>query len=113
MSQFERDLRESLKRREPPPGFAERVLAHTFATEKPGFFGWRGLVAVAAMVMLLVGGGFYIQEQRRQAELQAQNEQKKEQLMASLRIAGAKLRFVEERLGAIRDRTINFRREQE
>jgi hypothetical protein len=109
MSQFERDLKETLKRREPPPFLAERILAHTFASEKPGFFGWRGL-AVAAMVILMIGGGaFFLQEQRRQVE----NEQKKEQLMAGLRIAGSKLRLVEERLDAIRERTINLRKEQE
>lgn len=109
MSQFERDLKESLKRREPPPGFAERVLAHTYATEKPGFFGWRGLVAVAALVLVMVGGGLFVQEQRRQAEA----EQKKEHLMAALRITGSKLRLVEERLDAIRQRLNNIDLKQE
>jgi hypothetical protein len=110
MSQFERDLKESLKRREPPPGFAERVLAHTYATEKPGFWGWRGLVAVAALVLVMVSGGaFVVQEQRRQAAA----EQNKEQLMAALRITGSKLRLVEERLDAIRQRTINLGLRQE
>jgi uncharacterized protein HemX len=113
MSQFERDLKESLKRREPPPGFAERVLAHTYATEKPGFFGWRGLVAVAALVLLMVGGGFFVQEQRRQAQAKEMAEQKKEQLMAALRITGSKLRLVEQRLDAIRQRTINIGLKQE
>jgi hypothetical protein len=109
MSQFERDLKESLKRREPPPGFAERVLAHTYATEKPGFFGWR-MLAVAALVLLMVGGGaFVVQEQRHQAAA----EQNKEQLMAALRITGSKLRRVEERLDAIRERTINLGLRQE
>ena len=110
MSQFERDLKESLKRREPPPGFAERVLAHTYATEKPGFWGWRGLVAVAALVLVMVGGGaFFVQEQRRQAAA----EQKKQQLMAALRITGSKLRLVDERLSAIRQRIINIDLKQE
>lgn len=110
MSQFERDLKESLKRREPPAGFAERVLAHTYATEKPGFWGWRGLVAVAALVLVMVGGGaFFVQEQRRQAEA----EQKKEQLMAALRITGSKLRLVDERLSAIRKRLNNLDLKQE
>jgi hypothetical protein len=110
MSQFERDLKESLKRREPPPGFAERVLAHTYATEKPGFWGWRGLVAVAALALVMVGGGvFFVQEQRRQAEA----EQKKEQLMAALRITGSKLRLVDERLSAIRERLNNIDLKQE
>jgi anti-sigma-K factor RskA len=110
MSQFERDLKETLKRREPPPGFAERVLAHTYASEKPGFWGWRGLVAVAALVLVMVGGGaFFVQEQRRQAEA----DQKKEQLMAALRITGSKLRLVDERLSAIRERLNNIDLKQE
>ena len=33
MSQFERDLRESLRRREAPEGFAEKVLARTRASD--------------------------------------------------------------------------------
>jgi hypothetical protein len=114
MSQFERDLKETLKRREPPPGFAERVLAHTYATEKPGFWGWRGLVAVAALVLVMVGGGaFFVQEQRRQAQAEEMAEQKKEQLMAALRITGSKLRLVDERLSAIRERLNNLDLKQE
>ena len=111
MSQFERDLRESLKRREPPAGFANKVIARAHATDKRSAWGWSWQwAAAAALVLLIVGGGaFSVREQRRQTE----NERKKEQLMASLRIAGSKLRFVEERLDAIRQRTISLRTEQE
>jgi hypothetical protein len=111
MSRFERELSESLKRKEPPAGFANKVIARAHATDKRSGWGWSWKwAAAAALVMVIVGGGvFSIREQRRQAE----NEQKKEQLMAALRITGSKLRFVEERLAAIRERTINLRMEQE
>lgn len=107
MNPFERDLSESLKRREPPEGFAERVLAHTFATEKPGFSGWRW-VAVAALVVLMAGGVALVREQRRQAE----GEKAKEQLMVGLRITGSKLLRVQEKLSEIQQRTIDLHLEQ-
>jgi hypothetical protein len=107
MNRFERELKESLKRREPPPGFAERILAHTFATEKPGFTGWQRL-AVAALVLLMVGGVALVREQRRQAE----SERSKQQLMVALRITGSKLRSVQEKLSAIQQRAIELQLQQ-
>jgi hypothetical protein len=99
MNPFERELSESLKRREPPPGFAERVLAHTFATEKPGFSGWRWL-AVAALVVLMAGGGAVVREQRRADE----GERQKQQLIVALQITSSKLSRVQERLSVIQQR---------
>jgi anti-sigma-K factor RskA len=107
MNRLERELKESLKRREPPPGLAERVLAHTFATEKPGFSGWRWL-AVAAMVVLMVGGVALVREHRRQAE----GERTKQQLMVALRITGSKLRSVQEKLSVIQQRAIELQLQQ-
>src|SRR5436190_4030187 len=104
MNRFERDLSESLKRREPPPGFAERILAHTFATEKPGFSGWQWL-AVAALVVLLVGGVAVVREQRRQAEI----ERNRQQLIVALQITSSKLNRVQERLSVIQQRIIELR----
>ena len=109
MSRFERDLRESLKRREPPEGFAESVIARARATDRPGkfspFLRW---VAVAAMVVLMVGGIALVREQRRQAE----NERKKEQLIAALQIMGSKLRLAQEKISVIQQRTIELHLEQ-
>jgi anti-sigma-K factor RskA len=107
MNRFERELKESLKRREPPPGFAERVLAHTFATEKPGFSGWRW-VAVAAMVLLVMGGIALVREQRRQAE----DELRKQQLIVALQITSSKLNRVQERLSSIQQRINALQLEQ-
>ena len=78
MNQVERDLRESLRRRQPPPGFADRVLARTRQAE-PRRISWAWLAA-AAMVLLMIGGIGFVREQRRQAE----GEKAKQQLMAGL-----------------------------
>jgi len=101
MSQFERDLRESLRRREPPAGFAAKVLARTRESESRPIFSWRW-VAVAALVVVMVSGTMFIREQQQQAE----REKAKEQLMVALRITGSKLMEVQARLNKIQDRLV-------
>jgi hypothetical protein len=103
MNQFERDLRESLRRREPPADFAAKVLARTRDTEVRSVFSWRWL-AIAALVVLMVGGTLFIQEQQRQVE----NERAKEQLMVALRITGSKVKEVQGRLNAIQQRMVRL-----
>lgn len=106
MSQFERDLRESLRHRQPPPGFAEDVLERARRSEVRGTFGrW---LAVAALVVVMIGGGALIREQHRQAE----GEQAKEQLLAGLRITGTKLRAMQERVAAIQQRAVQPQSDQ-
>jgi len=103
MNQIERDLREALRRREAPPGFAERVLAKTRQPGARGHWGhsWVWLAA-AALVLLMIGSIGVVREQRRQAE----GERAKEQLMVGLRITGAKLRDVQDRLATIQQRAL-------
>ena len=103
MNQFERDLRESLRRRDPPGDFAAKVLARTRETESRSVFSWRWL-AVAALVLVMIGGTLFIQEQQRQVE----NERAKEQLMVALRITGTKVKEVQDRLNAIQDRIVRL-----
>jgi len=100
MSQFERDLREALRHREPPSGFADKVLARscesvTRHTARP----W---LAVAAALVLVMGGVIFVQQQRQHAE----DEKAKEQLMVALRITGSKLRNVQARLSTIQQRAV-------
>jgi hypothetical protein len=106
MNQVERDLRESLRRREAPPGFAWRVLARTRKAEAPRT-SWVWLAA-AALVLLMIGGVGLVREQRRQAE----GEKAKQQLMAGLRITGLKLTEVQSRLARIQQRAVQPRSEQ-
>ena len=98
MNQVERDLRESMHRRQPPPDFAERVLAKARQSESrwtPG--AW---LAAAALIVLMIGGGAFLQIQHERAE----SAKAKEQLMVALRITGTKLRDVQERLIRIKQR---------
>jgi uncharacterized protein HemX len=105
MSQFDRDLRESLRRREPPPGFAEKVLSMSRTSrESETRHTARPWLAAAAAVVLMIGGGIFIEQQRQQAEDEKAKEQAKEQLMVALRITGSKLRNVQERLSTIQQR---------
>jgi len=106
MNQVERDLRESLRRRQPPPGFAAKVLARTRQFE-PRRTSWMWLGA-AALVLLMIGGISFLQEQRRQAE----GEKAKQQLLAGLRITGSKLIEVKSRLARIQQRAVQPRSEQ-
>jgi hypothetical protein len=106
MNQVERDLRESLSQRQPPPGFAERVFARTRRLE-PRRTSWVWLAA-AALVLLMIGGVGFLQEQRRQAE----GEKAKEQLMAGLRITGSKFNEVKIRLARIQQHALELRSKQ-
>ena len=105
MSQFERDLRESMRRSEFPVDFAEKVLAQTSRSRVPRVLSWQWL-AVAASVALMIGGmiagKLLIQEQRRKAE----GEQAKEQLMVAFRITGSKVRDIQARLDSMQKRVV-------
>lgn len=107
MSQFERDLREALRRREPRPGFAEDVLARARQAKEPQHWSWRWL-AVAAVMLVMIGGFVVMREQQRRAE----GEKAKQQLMVALRITGTKLRSVQERVAAVQQRAIRFNSDQ-
>jgi hypothetical protein len=107
MSPFERDVRETLRRRPPPPGFASRVLARTREIDERDEAlslwksPWRWAAAVALLVML-VGGISLYQEHQRQLEA----EKSKQQLMLALRITGSKIYLIQERLSEIQRKTI-------
>lgn len=56
---IESELKELLQRREPPPGFAERVMArrHESRPQQPAVrrYAWRALAA-AALIAITIGG---------------------------------------------------------
>jgi hypothetical protein len=88
---FETQLRAALQRRDPPPGFAERVLAQTQPRKSPNRV-W-AMLAIAAM---LTGGIFvYRDYQERRAE------EAREQALTALRITAEKLDLVREKLNQI------------
>ncbi len=79
MDRFEEQLRQALRRTEPPPGFAERVLERA-AAEAEGRSWWRRFaevlrmpgrrwaVAALAGVVILAGVGYEREMRRRQGE---------------------------------------------
>jgi len=100
MSRFEDELRQALRRREPPAGFAERVLARVRARQRqprrPSLLHWRWLAPVAALLVLAVGLHFLEERRRRQ-----EGERAKQQVLLALKLAGSKLRLAQERVQAV------------
>ena len=90
MSRLDDELKIALGREEPPPGFAERVLAgaHHRRSARPW---WPA--AIAATVLLAAGVEF--EHQRR---LRAEGERARQQVMLALQITGRKLQFIKEKI---------------
>lgn len=94
---LEEQLKLALQRKEPPPGFRDRVLATcdagspTRAVRRVGEPALHRRLAAAALLTLLIGGttAHYI-EQRREGE------RAKEQVLLALRITSHKLRDTRE-----------------
>lgn len=96
MNAFDDELRKALRRRKPPEDFPEKVLARLRQKQahRPvaSFRAW--IAAAAAAVMLMTVGIPAYREHARQVE----GERAKEQLMQALRMTGATLRSVQERV---------------
>ena len=117
MSNFEQDLRDALQRREPPPGFAGKVLARAREIDersesRAGWkWAWRWVTA-AAIVVMLVGGVSMYQSHRRQLEAAKSAEKSKQELMVALRITSSKLQLVQEKLSEIQNKKIELHIQQ-
>lgn len=93
------ELRDALRRVDPPAGFADRVIerASRHPTSRPSAASSRQgppvvRWAIAAALVAAVGGGaWYRTEERRRQE----GEEAKRQVLLSLSIAGNKLRSIE------------------
>ncbi len=103
MKRLDDELRDALRREEPPAGFAERVLAaagerpRTAMSEPPPLAErWRiGGWMAAAAVIALVAGGIQYQAVEKAREERARGEAAKEQVIEALRITGHKLQVVQ------------------
>jgi hypothetical protein len=104
------ELREALRRVEPPAGFAERVLQNAAAAPATprqvqlARTDWRGMLvtrlAIAATLVITIGAGaWYSAEERRR-----EGEEAKRQVLVSLNIAGSKLREVQLRINHEQER---------
>ncbi len=92
MNDFEDRLREALQRREPPAGFAERVIAQVPSRRAPVWTRWRPMAAIAAGLVLMFSALLYERHRAEQAE--AANRQ----LMYALRLAAKKIERVQHRV---------------
>ena len=95
MDRLEDALREALRRKQAPEGFAERVVARHAAPNwrqklwlwfEPPSLRWAG---AAALTLVLAAGVQYTSEQRRRS----QGEAAKEQVLTALRITADKLEY--------------------
>jgi hypothetical protein len=118
MTRFEDELKNALRRQEPPQGFADRVLARaTEQDSRPVKSAWRDWwltafaqpfapanllrwAAVAAVAVTLVVGGVHYRNVHVQRE-RAQGEAAKARLLLALRIAGSKLQLAKARVDQI------------
>jgi len=94
MNEIEDRLRNALQRREPPPGFAERVMAR-LPRRRPVFVWWRQMAAIAALLVVTVSSAMY--ERHREME-HRRAEQASRELMVALRLTASKLEHVKYRV---------------
>ena len=104
MNPLDDELRRALRRVDAPEGFADRVRARIEGQTTLGRTansGWvKTALALAATLAIVAGGTWYrAQEQRR-----AQGEEARRQVLASLNIAGNKLRAIEMKVNHREDR---------
>lgn len=97
MNEFEARLREVLQRREPPEGFAERVIARVpHRRAMVWSMHWRSVAAIAAVLVLTFSAGLF--EWHRQVERAQRAEAANRQLMYALRLMAKKIERVQHRL---------------
>ncbi len=96
MNPFDDDLRESLRRPEPPPALSDRVIAEVRRREAaghrpqaPGTAWWRWGLAAAAALALSIGPLLYVRHVR-----DVEGERAKEQVLTAFYLAGSSLRDV-------------------
>jgi phosphopantetheinyl transferase (holo-ACP synthase) len=98
MNELDDELRRVLRREDPPPGFAERVMRRVETRQpeqrmdvaRPSVMRW----AAAAMLVAALGGGLQYRAVQQQRE-RIRGEAAKEQVMKALRITADKLQVVQ------------------
>ena len=95
---LEQELRRALRRKDPPSGFHDKVLSRIAAGDTVRTRATIGIwprvaLPVAATLMLVFGGTYYIHRQQEQQarELQAQTEQAAREVVLALQIASEKI----------------------
>lgn len=108
MTDLEKQLRSTLRRCDPPAGFAERVMAQIDRSadrdsqRKTGPWNWwlrLRWAAIPALAAILVFGFWFRSYEQRQQEKEALAA--KQQVMLALRITGSKLRMAKAKVKAV------------
>lgn len=97
MTPFEDQLKAALARREPPEGFAERVLSRMEELPRPrrSSNGWRLALAAAAIFALISGAAYHEHERH------VRGEEAKQKLMLALHIASSKLQQTQQKVNQV------------
>jgi hypothetical protein len=99
VTRLENDLKSALARREPPAGFAERVMARVPPTRKGPATRYTWMAAAAAALIAILGGGAY--EYQRTQKLRVEGERAKAELVFALEIASQKLQHTKAKVRKI------------
>lgn len=104
MTDFEKDLRRTLKRREPPRDLTSAIMARIGAAPKRSWsVAWRQALAAAAVVVVLATSVDRYREYHKGQEA-------KQQLMLALQITGRKLAVVQANVDKLNRRSISHDR---
>jgi hypothetical protein len=99
MTDFDRELCEALKRREPPRDLTGSVMARIEPARRP----WRWVPAAAGIAALLVlSVGMYRWEEYRRGQ------QAKREVMLALKVTAQKLAVAERKVGELNRRRIGY-----
>lgn len=101
---LEDELAVALRREEPPPGFANRVLERIEGSPAARASAWRRRAwrgAIAASLVLVISSGVWLREQREERLERAQGEAAKQLALVAIRIASQKTSMARERVRAI------------
>jgi hypothetical protein len=100
MASFEDELRSALRRQEPSPDFAERVLARVSAAPvRRAPQPWVPWLAAIAAALLLTAGSLEYRHYR--------GERAKDQVLLAVRIAGSKLNKAQKKVQMLTRRSIS------
>jgi hypothetical protein len=100
MNTFEEQLRAALQRKDPPEGFADRVLLRVQRKRRWGSQPPRRWLAAAALLFITSGSLFYW---RREQRIQAEGERARAELVQALQISSEKLNLALKRLNHVNE----------
>jgi hypothetical protein len=89
VNRFEDELRNALARREPPAGFADRVMERIPDRRRPGRFSRQWMSAAAAALIAVLGAGSWEYTKARSHRLEA--ERARAELIQALELTSARL----------------------